>query len=95
MYTKRRLLFDSYIWSLFALQETVGQSEEDEGMDEETGLGGGAVILGFDFEQGPGQGIVDELESKGMGNDNKEEGSEQGCLDFTEILHRLLQILST
>jgi hypothetical protein len=30
-----------------------------------------------------------------MGNHNEEEGGEQGCLDFTEILHRLLQILST
>ena len=80
---------------LLGFQEAIGKAEEYDGMDQKTCLGGGAVVLCLDFEQGPGQSVIDELESEGMGNHNEEEGGEQGCLDFTEILHRLLQILST
>ena len=58
-------------YALLGLEEAVGEGEEDDGVNHEAGLGGNAVILGLDFENGPGQVVIDELEGAGMCDHNK------------------------
>ena len=54
-------------------------------MDEETGLGGYAVLLGLDLDDGPGHVIIDQFVCARVCDDDKEERGEEGGLDIFEV----------
>ena len=72
-------------WNLLGLEEAIGEAEEDDGVDEKTGLGGDAAVLDLDFEHGPSQVIIDEFKGTWVSDNNEEESGEEGSLDIFEV----------